>query len=182
VVVHRDLGGEGDGGDVGNGGELVGNGLLQSQDALGFLVGNGGFGNVDPEVLDRGGVGESRGDVRQRVKGADHEAGTDEQQKSECDLNDDQRLAGALTFAALAEGASAFAQAGADVDARVIGGLGVSAFLIRLVKSMLYGLRPGDPLSLGASVLFLMTMALIAGWIPATRASRVQPMEALRHE
>jgi ABC-type antimicrobial peptide transport system permease subunit len=66
--------------------------------------------------------------------------------------------------------------------AGIISGIGVSAFLIRLVKSMLYGLRPSDPTSFGVSVLFLISMALIAGWIPATRASKVDPMEALRRE
>jgi ABC-type antimicrobial peptide transport system permease subunit len=66
--------------------------------------------------------------------------------------------------------------------AGIISGIGVSVFLIRLVKSMLYGLRPSDPISFGVSVLFLMSMALIAGWIPATRASGVDPMEALRRE
>jgi ABC-type lipoprotein release transport system permease subunit len=37
-------------------------------------------------------------------------------------------------------------------------------------------------LSLTASALLLLTMALIAGWLPAARASRVEPMEALRHD
>jgi ABC-type lipoprotein release transport system permease subunit len=47
---------------------------------------------------------------------------------------------------------------------------------------MLYGLKPTDPISiLGASTL-LLAVALIASWIPAMRASRVEPMEALRHE
>jgi ABC-type antimicrobial peptide transport system permease subunit len=73
-------------------------------------------------------------------------------------------------------------EAGWLAIAGVISGIGVSAFLIRLVKSMLYGLRPSDPISFGASVLFLIGMALIAGWIPATRASGVDPMEALRRE
>lgn len=73
-------------------------------------------------------------------------------------------------------------EAGGLGIAGVIVGLGVAVLLIRLIKSMLYGLEPTDPLNFGASVLFLMAMTLIAGWIPATRASRVQPMQALRHE
>lgn len=64
----------------------------------------------------------------------------------------------------------------------VVAGSGIAVFLIRLVKSVLYGLTPNDPLSFGVSVLFLMTIGLVAGWIPATRASRVQPMDALRQE
>jgi predicted permease len=54
--------------------------------------------------------------------------------------------------------------------------------LTRLVGSMLYGLRPTDPLTfLGAAVL-LGVVGLAAGLIPARRASRIDPMQALRHE
>ncbi len=64
----------------------------------------------------------------------------------------------------------------------VIIGVGTSLALIRLVKSMLYGLKPGDPLTLAASTLLLLLMAFIAGWVPAHRASHVEPIEALRHD
>lgn len=59
----------------------------------------------------------------------------------------------------------------------------VAAFgLAQFVRSMLYGLKPGDPVSfLGAGCL-LLGVALVAAWMPAMRASRVEPMEALRHE
>jgi predicted permease len=74
-------------------------------------------------------------------------------------------------------------EAGWLAAAGVVVGLGVAIVLMRLVQSMLYGLKPGDdPLSLTASTLLLLTMALIAGWLPAARASRVEPMEALRHD
>jgi predicted permease len=73
-------------------------------------------------------------------------------------------------------------EAGWLAAAGVVVGLGVAIVLMRLVESMLYGLKPGDPLSLTASTMLLLTMALLAGWIPATRASRVEPMEALRHD
>jgi predicted permease len=66
--------------------------------------------------------------------------------------------------------------------AGVLVGLASTLALIRLIKSMLYGLTPYDPLTLAAGTLLLLLMALIAGWIPATRASRVEPMEALRHD
>jgi predicted permease len=64
----------------------------------------------------------------------------------------------------------------------VVIGLAVAFALMRLVQSMLYGLKPGDPTSLTASALILLAMALLAAWIPAMRASRVEPMEALRHD
>jgi predicted permease len=73
-------------------------------------------------------------------------------------------------------------EAGWLAIAGVVVGLGVAIILMRLVQAMLYGLKPGDPLSLTASALLLLTMALIAGWLPAARASRVEPMEALRHD
>jgi predicted permease len=64
----------------------------------------------------------------------------------------------------------------------VIIGLLVTIALIRLVKSMLYGLTPKDPITLGGSALLLLLVAFVAGWAPAYRASRVDPAEALRHD
>lgn len=64
----------------------------------------------------------------------------------------------------------------------VMTGLAVALWLGRLVKSMLYGLQPADPLSLAGAACLLLGVAVIAGWVPAMRASRVEPMEALRHE
>ena len=64
----------------------------------------------------------------------------------------------------------------------VVIGLGVALWLGRLVKSMLYGLQPSDPVSLVGTAGLLLGVALLAGWVPAMRASRVEPMEALRHE
>jgi predicted permease len=51
-----------------------------------------------------------------------------------------------------------------------------------LVKSFLFGIGPGDPLALGVSVGVLACSALLAGYAPAWRASRIDPMAALRHE
>jgi predicted permease len=61
-------------------------------------------------------------------------------------------------------------------------GLGAALGLGRLVKSLLYGLQPADPASLIAGAGLLIVVAVVAGWVPAARASRVEPMEALRHE
>jgi len=61
-------------------------------------------------------------------------------------------------------------------------GLAASLLLTKYVKSMLYGLTATDPWILAGAGAILLTVALLAGWGPARRASRVQPMEALRHE
>lgn len=52
----------------------------------------------------------------------------------------------------------------------------------RLVESFLFGTMPNDPQALGLAVVVLLTAALAAGYGPARRASRVDPMVALRHE
>jgi ABC-type lipoprotein release transport system permease subunit len=51
-----------------------------------------------------------------------------------------------------------------------------------LVASMLFGIKGTDPMSLTAAVLLLLVIATAAGYFPARRASRVDPMEALRCE
>ena len=66
--------------------------------------------------------------------------------------------------------------------AGIVAGVAAALLLTRLVKSMLYGIQPWDPPTLAGGVLILMAVALAASWIPARRAARVQPMEALRHE
>jgi ABC-type antimicrobial peptide transport system permease subunit len=52
----------------------------------------------------------------------------------------------------------------------------------RLIKSFLFGMTPNDPLALTLAVLTLLGSALVAGYAPARRASRIDPMVALRHE
>jgi putative ABC transport system permease protein len=52
----------------------------------------------------------------------------------------------------------------------------------RLTASLLYGVSPYDPLSLAAVSLLLVTIGLISSWVPAHRATRVNPTEALRTE
>lgn len=62
--------------------------------------------------------------------------------------------------------------------------VGVPAALVltRFIKSQLYGVAPTDPVSfIGAGVL-LIAVAVLAGWLPARRASKVDPVEALRYE
>jgi predicted permease len=64
--------------------------------------------------------------------------------------------------------------------AGIAAGVCASLLLSRLVKSMLFGIAPYDPATLWGAILLLLTVALAASWIPARRAARVQPMEALR--
>jgi predicted permease len=66
--------------------------------------------------------------------------------------------------------------------AGVIIAIPVSLVLTRLVRSELYGIVPNDPLSIVAAALVLASVALLAGYIPAERATRIDPITALRYE
>ncbi len=61
-------------------------------------------------------------------------------------------------------------------------GIGAAIAGARLVKSMLYGVSPADAWSIGIAAAILAGAALLAGFLPARRASRVDPMVALRDE
>jgi predicted permease len=54
--------------------------------------------------------------------------------------------------------------------------------LTRLTTSVLYGVTPSDPLTIAAAVLLLASVTLLACWLPARRAARVDPAVALRYE
>ena len=71
------------------------------------------------------------------------------------------------------------------------GGLGLAAIgvvigtacalgVTRLLRGLLYDISPTDPLTLGATSVVLLAMAFLASWIPARRASSLDPVEALR--
>ncbi|MGI8961074.1 MAG: ABC transporter permease [Bryobacteraceae bacterium] len=68
------------------------------------------------------------------------------------------------------------------ITAGVLVGVPAAIGLSGLVKSQLYGLAPHDPVTLIWSTAVLATVACLAGFFPALRASRVDPMQALRHE
>ncbi|HTF62913.1 MAG TPA: FtsX-like permease family protein, partial [Edaphobacter sp.] len=73
-------------------------------------------------------------------------------------------------------------EAGWIAGAGIAAGLGAALALGQLIQKRLYGLKPSDPLSLAVAGCMLMAVALVATWLPAARAARVEPMEALRHE
>lgn len=64
----------------------------------------------------------------------------------------------------------------------IIVSLPAAFFASRLLESFLFGMKPTDPLALASALALLVTAALLAGYLPARRASRIDPMIALRHE
>lgn len=63
----------------------------------------------------------------------------------------------------------------------VIGGLGAAA-VARVLSSLLYGVSAVDPLAYGGAMALVLAVALVANWLPARLAARVDPMVALRTE
>jgi predicted permease len=61
-------------------------------------------------------------------------------------------------------------------------GLGVAIGTMRFVESFLYGMKPNDPWTLSLAAGILALVAALAGFLPARRASRLDPMTALREE
>ena len=64
----------------------------------------------------------------------------------------------------------------------VAAGLAAAGAMTRLASAMLYNLKPTDPLTFIAAAFLLTIIALASGFLPARRASGVDPMHALRHE
>jgi len=64
----------------------------------------------------------------------------------------------------------------------VVAGIGVSLVATRVLQQMLFGIGPRDTVTMIASVAVLSVVALIAGYLPARRATKVDPMVTLRYE
>jgi predicted permease len=73
-----------------------------------------------------------------------------------------------------------------DAAVQVIPGIAAgitgAILLARLMRSQLFGVSPSDPLTLSTVALFLLLIALLASWIPASRAATTDPLVALRSE
>jgi putative ABC transport system permease protein len=66
--------------------------------------------------------------------------------------------------------------------AGIVLGLIATVSVTRLMTSVLFEVRPGDPLILGLAALILGSVAMLASYLPARRATKVDPMLALRYE
>jgi len=64
----------------------------------------------------------------------------------------------------------------------LIVGIPVALVFVRVLRSVLFGVNPHDPLTIVASILLVLSVAALSAWLPARRAARIDPMEALRYE
>jgi ABC-type antimicrobial peptide transport system permease subunit len=71
-------------------------------------------------------------------------------------------------------------ESGLLLAAGVFVGVGLAALMSRWAASLLFGLKPYDPLSFLIAIVVLGAVSLLAAWIPARRASRLTPTNALR--
>jgi ABC-type antimicrobial peptide transport system permease subunit len=61
-------------------------------------------------------------------------------------------------------------------------GVPLALMTTRLIANRLFSISASDPVTIGAVVLLLTGAAMLAGFLPARRAARVDPLIALRHE
>jgi ABC-type antimicrobial peptide transport system permease subunit len=66
------------------------------------------------------------------------------------------------------------------VGAGVTAGVALSLWAAALVRAMLFGLEPRDPATIAVAAAVLIAVGGVAGWLPARRASRIDPADVLR--
>jgi predicted permease len=64
----------------------------------------------------------------------------------------------------------------------VVGGLGIALAAGKLTAGFLFGVKPNDPAVIASAAVGLIVVSMVAAYLPARRASRVDPLIALRHE
>jgi len=77
---------------------------------------------------------------------------------------------------------SVLAQSAVLIGLGVIGGIAAATGLARYLEGMLFGLTPLDPATFAAATVLFVVVALVASYVPARRATRVDPLVALRAE
>jgi putative ABC transport system permease protein len=73
-----------------------------------------------------------------------------------------------------------FAQVGGLVGVGVVAGVAGALATSRVLRSLLFQVSPIDPLTLAGVCVLLVAVATLAGYLPARRAARIDPVEALR--
>jgi ABC-type antimicrobial peptide transport system permease subunit len=68
------------------------------------------------------------------------------------------------------------------VVAGLVVGLAGATLVTRVLQRFLFGITPTDPIAFTLVTLLLMAVALVAAWLPARRATRIDPWAALRTE
>jgi predicted permease len=64
----------------------------------------------------------------------------------------------------------------------LIVGIPFALGFVRILRSILFGVNPHDPITIVASIFLILSVAALAAWIPARRAAKIDPMKALRYE
>ena len=64
----------------------------------------------------------------------------------------------------------------------LLAGLGVAVILAQVLRAFLFGVEPADPLTFASIAVLFTAVALLACYIPARRATKVDPMKGLRYE
>ena len=73
-----------------------------------------------------------------------------------------------------------FERVGVLIAAGLALGLAASLWAARLVEALLFQLAPRDPVTFGGAAAVLVAVGLLAAWLPAHRAARLDPVRALR--